>query len=235
MQRAYTMRVRIGFDQRVLLRERRLRSTTLLYREETLVLERTISGKDRRHAVTVALNWLWQHFGHQLGQAQTLVTVDDPYEEVTYSSFFKCRARKYCYLEEVTIVRLLEEARGELARETRLRCLYHPYGSVRRVKRRRKLPVRIAPCFYVDANETYFYRYTMVPQHSKRGRFFRYRKVRLRRLAAHDISGAVAEIKSLNLPALHKSRRDLPEIRWAFARMAIQSGVTNARASSTVQ
>src|SRR3989344_8305009 len=133
MLRAYTMRVRIGFNQRNLLRGRRLQSTTVLYREETLVLERTISGKDRRHAVTIALNWLWGHFGHQLGQAQTLVTVDDPHTEVTYGPFFKCRVRKYCYLDEATIARLLEEARGELMRETRLRCLYHPYGSVRRV------------------------------------------------------------------------------------------------------
>lgn len=87
------MRVRIGFERRYLLNGRTLRNTTVLYRDDTLVLERTIAGKDRRHAVTIALNWLWVHFGHELGQAQTLVTVDDPFEEVRYWTSFKCRVR----------------------------------------------------------------------------------------------------------------------------------------------
>ncbi len=213
MLQPYTMRVKIGFDHRELLRGRTFRGTTMLYRDETLVLERTISGKTRRHAVTLALNWLWKHFGHELGQAQTLVTVDDPFEEVTYGPFFKCRARKYCYLDEETIARLLSETGGELLRETRVGSLRHPFGSVRRVKRRRKLPMRVAPCIYTDANRTFFYRYTEVPQHSKQGRFFRYRKVRLLRLTAHNLFAAIREVKERNLPSLHKSRRVLRGVR----------------------
>ncbi|MDO8594238.1 MAG: hypothetical protein Q7R93_01850 [bacterium] len=213
MLRAYTTRVRIGFTHRGLLHGRAFRGTTTLFREETLVLERTISGKNRRHAVTVALNWLWKHFGHDLGQAQTLVTVDDPHEEVKYGTFFRCRAREYCYLDDKTISRLLAEAQGELVRETRMRSPHHPYGSVRRIKRRRKLLFRVEPCIYTDANNTFFYRYTHVPQHSKRGRFIRYRKVRFKRLEAHDLPSAKKEVERRNLLALHKSRRVLPGVR----------------------
>lgn len=213
MPHSYTMRLRIGFAYYNLLRGKTFTGATILYRDEMLVLERIVSGESRRHAVTTALNWLWEHFGNRLGQAQTLLTVDDPTEEVRYGTFFHCRAREYCYLDDETISRLLEEARGELARETRLRGPHRPYGSVRRVKRRRKLPVRVAPCLYADANNTFFYRYTYVPQHSRNGKFFRYRKVRFLRLAAHDHYSAVMEVKNRNLPSLHKSRRVLPNVR----------------------
>lgn len=173
------------------------------------MLERNISAENRRHAVTVALNWLWVHFGEDLGQAQTLLTVDNPYDEIRYSTSFHCRAREYCYLDDETISHLLKEARGELMRETRSRRPHHPYGSVRRVKRRRKLPFRVAPCIYADANDTFYYRYTYVPQHSKNGRFFRRRKVRLLRLRAHALFAAYKEIKERRLTKLHKSRRHL--------------------------
>lgn len=213
MRRSYTMRVRIGFDHKSVLHGRGWRGVTTLYRDDTLVLERTVPGTNRRAAVTVALNWLWVHLGHQLGQAQTLLTVDNPYEEVKYSTSFHCRAREYCYLDEITVTQLLLEANGELVRETRLRALHHPYGSVRRIKRRRKLPARVAPNVYADANNTFFYRYTHVPQHSKKGKFIRYRKVRFLRLEARGLSSAIKEIKDRDLPALHKSRRILGDIR----------------------
>ena len=185
------MRIRIGFEHQNSLKWRALPKATMLCRDGTLLLERIISGKDRLHAVTFALNLFWKYFGHAFGQAQTRLTIDDPYGEVRYGMLFKCCARRYCYLDEATIARLLEEARGELALETRLRCLHHPYGSVRRVKRRRKLPFRVAPCLYADANGTFYYRYTTVPQCSRGGRFFRYRKVRLLRLLARDFSAAI--------------------------------------------
>ncbi len=213
MRKSYTMRLRVGLADARLLQEKTFIGGTILFRDEMLVFERIVSGENRRHAVTVALNWLWERFGNRLGQAQTLLTVDDPQEEVKYGTSFHCRAREYCYLDDETILRLLEEARGELARETRVRGPHRPYGSVRRVKRRRKLAVRVAPCLYADANNTFFYRYTYVPQHSKNGRFFRYRKVRFHRLTSHDLSSAIVEVKNRNLPALHKSRRVLPGVR----------------------
>ncbi len=226
MRRSYTMRVRIGFAYRSVLQGRTLRDGTILYRNEMFVLERIVSGENRRHAVTIALNWFWVHFGQDLGQAQTLLTIDDPYYEIIYGTFFHCRAREYCYLDDETISHLLEEARGELVRETRLRNSHHPYGSVRRVKRRRKLPFRVAPCVYADANNTFFYRYTYVPQHSRNGKFIRHRKVRFLRLAAHDLLSAIKEVKNRNLPALHKSRRVLPYVRSLSRLQSLWPGCT---------
>lgn len=215
MRRSYIMRIRIGPAFRTILRGRTFRGGTVLYRDGTFVLERNIAAENRRHAVTIALNWLWVHFGEELGQAQTLLTVDNPYDEVRYSASFHCRAREYCYLDDETISRLLKESRGELLRETRVRSPYHPHGSVRRVKRRRKLPFRVAPCVYADANNTFYYRYTYVPQHSRDGRFFRRRKIRLFRLEARTLSAAYKEIQDRRLAELHKSHRRLT-IRDAY-------------------
>lgn len=185
-----------------------LRNLVQLLRGDHFVAERVIAAPNRRTAVRRALQWFSTRFKGSLGPAGRVLTVDDPFHEVTYDQDFDCSDLRNKLLAEEVVDRLLAESNGELIRDNRSTALGHPLGSVRRKKRRVKFKARaIAPCVYQNPCGTIFYRITQQPQVSKSGVLLSKRKTRLVRLKARTLPEALAEIQARNLPGLHHSRR----------------------------
>lgn len=177
---------------------------TIVLREDLFVLTRKIIAPDRGHAVYRAVQYYWMRFNGSLGSAWKILTVNDPYTEVSYKKDICCNDRKNNYLELDVKERVIKESNGILCDGGESGTVNHPARSLRLVKRRRKLPFRVKPHLYKDANGTLFYSVTVQPQ-SK----YRYggsmRKVRLVRLNAKQMHEAVQEIHNRDLLSQHLS------------------------------
>ncbi|HOX56256.1 MAG TPA: hypothetical protein P5205_04170 [Candidatus Paceibacterota bacterium] len=187
---------------------RSLKNLVQVFRDDHFVAERSIRAPNRQAAVRKTLQWFSTRFNGSVGPARQIVTVDDPYHEVTYDENFNCNDLRNKFLPEDVIERLLAQANGELERDTRAAQLGHPLCDVRRTKRRVKFkPTAIAPCIYQNACGTIFYRIIQQPQLSKAGRVVRKRKTQLVRLEAKTLPAAIEEIQARGLPGLHRSPR----------------------------
>jgi hypothetical protein len=185
-----------------------LRNLNQVFREDRFVAERIIHAADRRTAVRKALQWFSTRFAGSVGPACKVLTVDDPFHEVTYDPDFDCSDLRNKLLPEEVLERLIAEANGELVRDTQLTRLGHPLCAVRRRKRRVKFKAKaIAPCVYQNAFGTLFYRITKRSQVSRSGRVLSKRKTRHVRLTARTLPEAVKEIQTRRLLELHQSRR----------------------------
>jgi len=199
--RAYT--VTLKFEN-----YRSLRNLTQVFRENCFVAERVIRATNRRNAVRKALQWFATRFKCSAGSPWELLTVDDPFQEVTYDASFSCGDLRNKFLPKEVLERLIAGSNGELVQDTLSGKLGHPLGDVRRTKRRVKFKARaIAPCVCQNECGTLFYRITERPQSSQSGRLLRKRKTRLIRLAARTLPEAVAEIQARHLLELHQARR----------------------------
>ncbi len=172
----------------------RISSATVLLRDGNFIAEKIIHAENRDLAVYLALQWYWGHLTCQTKPAHKVLTVDDPYSEVSYCPDFSCASRRNNYLTDDVITRVIHESQGILKRDTFSGKSRHPPHNFARVRRRRKLPKWVAPNIYGDDNETLFYRMAICSQISSNGRFIRYRKVRMVRLQAKKIPEALREI-----------------------------------------
>ena len=91
------------------------------------------------------------------------MTVNDPFDEVIYGEGFACNDLANKYLDEDTIERVLLEADGDLARDNSQGSENHPPNSLKRIKRRRKEKIQIAPRLFQSSNGTIYYQRRSLP------------------------------------------------------------------------
>ena len=94
-------------------------------------------GNCRRRGVEKALEWFNKEFKGVLGSAHKVLTVDDPFEEVSYDLDFACNDLAKKYLDQKTIDRVISESGGDLAPEDP-ESESSQHNSLRRIKRRKK-------------------------------------------------------------------------------------------------
>lgn len=182
-------------------------SFSIVLREDSFKVTRRVTARDRQHAVYQAVQYYWSRFDGVLGHAWQVLTVDDPHHEVVYTPDFCCPARKNNYLPQDVKARVIAESNGVLVSGKVDGKAHHPPNSLRRTKRRRKLPFRVKPHVYTDANGTFFYSITTQSQISTSGSktvtVVKKRKVQLIRLNARNIASAESEIRRRNLIGEH--------------------------------
>ena len=109
--------------------------------DRTFIARKSVYGNSRKKAVQKAVQWFWKDFKGVLGPAHKVMTVNDPFDEVNYHDGFACNDLANKYLEEGTIVRVLEEAKGDLARdESEGWKTTHPIASRESEDAERKTP-----------------------------------------------------------------------------------------------
>jgi hypothetical protein len=132
--------------------------------ERTFVAKKSVYGNSRKKAVHKAVQWFWKDFKGVLGPAHKIMTVADPHEEVVYDDSFACNDLGNKYLDDSTIIRLLDESHGELARDESDGSENHPPNSVKRIKRRRKQNVQLTSRLSQSPGGTIYYRMTEMPE-----------------------------------------------------------------------
>jgi hypothetical protein len=124
----------------------------------TFIAKKPIYGNSRRRAVQKAVQWFWKDFKGILGSAHKIMTIDDPYNEVVYHDGFACNDLGNKYLEQGVILKLIEQSNGELAQDDSEGSANHPPNSVKRIKRRRREKVEIAPGVFRTHGGTLYFR-----------------------------------------------------------------------------
>ena len=163
------------------------------------ISKKSIYANCRKKAVHKAVQWYWKEFKGLIGSAHKVMSVNDPYGEVIYDEDFACNFLGHKYLDDVTIEHVLEASDGDLVRDEREGTEHHPPNSVRRVKRRRKQNVALAPRLMQSPGGTIYYRATVTPQVSNGGELVRRRKVCNVKLASKSLEKALREVKRRGL------------------------------------
>ncbi|MCR4311000.1 MAG: hypothetical protein NUV54_00290 [Candidatus Taylorbacteria bacterium] len=160
----------------------------------------TIQAPDRKIAVKNTLLWFWKEYKGGLGPAINILTVNDPYNEVSFSETFVCSDKGNNYLDEETIIRVITESGGVLERDTKPGRKNHPRRSLKLKKRRRKFLKRIAPNIYESPSSgNLYYRMMLAPQTSKNGEVRARRVVKNEPLEARTLPNAIEEIRTRHL------------------------------------
>lgn len=158
--------------------------------------EKVFYALSRKKAVDKCCQWYWKELKGAWGQAHAILTVSDHCGEVRYGDDFSCADKTNRYLDEDTIVRLLEESNGELARVESTGERHHPTNSVKRTKRRRTSLRQVADNVYQHPNtKVMYYARTTVPQKTKDGKVLRKRKRENVKLASKELGKALKEIE----------------------------------------
>jgi len=196
----YTITLNIDYEEyfRLIYENKYLLEARLGPRRK-FVARKSIYANCRRKAVKKAVQWFWKDFKGLLGGAHKVMTVDDPYGEVVYDADFACNYLGNKYLDDATIGDLIETSDGELVRDEREGSQHHPPNSVKRIKRRRKQNMVIAPRLTQSPAGTIYYRMTEIPQVSKSGKIIRHRKVKNVKLASKTLEKAIREIERRKL------------------------------------
>ena len=158
------------------------------------IAKKSIYDNCRKKAVHKAVQWYWKEFKGLIGSAHQVMEVNDPYGEVVYDEDFACNDLGNKYLDEATIEHIIESSDGALARDEREGTEHHPPNSLRRIKRRRKQNVLLAPRILQSPGGTIYYRMTESSQISKQGKVINRRKVRNVKLASKSLKKAIREI-----------------------------------------
>ena len=116
-------------------------------------------GNCRRRGVEKALEWFNKEFKGVLGSAHKVLTVDDPFEEVSYDLDFACNDLGNKYLDQKTIDRVISESGGDLAPESP-ESERSQHNSLRRIKRRKKENVQLTSRLSQSPSGTIYYRMT---------------------------------------------------------------------------
>ena len=181
-----------------------------IHQNGTFLERLRIIATERGKAIRKAQLHFWYTYHGRLGTSDQALVVNDPCYEVNYSDKFSCIDKKNLLLPEEVIVRLLQQARGELTRDTRVKRPHSPRGSVRRLKRRRDFGKFIAPAVRQMKNGKLYYRINTQSQVVRAGRRYHKRKYRDIPLVAQTLVDAVGEIKArklLKLNSLTRKRR----------------------------
>ena len=126
--------------------------------DRTFIAKKPIYGNSRKKAVQKAVQWFWKDFKGTLGSAHKIMTINDPFDEVVYDNSFACNDLGNKYLEESVIESLIDQSNGDLSRDDSEGSANHPPNSVRRIKRRRKRTIEIAPKFFQTTGGTIYYK-----------------------------------------------------------------------------
>ena len=116
-------------------------------------------GNCRRRGVEKALEWFNKEFKGVLGSAHKVLTVDDPFEEVSYDLDFACNDLGNKYLDQKTIDRVISESGGDLVPEDP-ESESSQHNSLRRIKRRKKENVQLTSRLSQSPSGTIYYRMT---------------------------------------------------------------------------
>ena len=195
LSRPYILTLRISYDNyRNLLQRAQLLPNARL-NGKFLYFRKIIRAGDRREAVRKTVQWFWKQFKGSIGHAHEVITINDPYEEVYYSSTFSCADPANKYLDEDTITKVIQSSKGKLTRDNRTGTPHHPPNPVKRVKRRRKYQKTVAPLISISSSGAYYFRLTLRPQISKNGKIIQKRKIKNVRLHAQSLKDAKLEIQ----------------------------------------
>ena len=163
-----------------------------------------IYGNSRRRAVQKAVEWYTKEIKGVLGQAHNVMTVNDPFGEVSYDDNFACNDSGNKYLDDKTIERIIQEAEGDLIREDSntgaTQC-----NSLRRVKRRKKQFTQLTSRLTQSPSGTIYYRMTE-PAASKGGRM----KSKTVKLSSKSLTKALREVSRRGLDKFEKYAEDRP-------------------------
>ena len=160
------------------------------------VFKKSFTAFTRKKAVDKVCQWYWKELKGLWGQAHTILTVSDDYQEVYYSDNFSCADKGNRYLDESTILLLLKDSNGELLREESVGEKHHPTNSVKRAKRRRIYLQQVADNIYQHPNtKVMYYAQTVVPQKTKNGKVVQKRKRENFKLVAKSLDKAYKEIE----------------------------------------
>lgn len=167
-----------------------------LSQDRKFIYKKAFRDYTRKKAVNKACQWYWKELKGIWGQAHVIMTVSDNYSEVKYSENFSCADKANRYLDESTILLLLNAANGELKREESVGDRHHPTNSVKRTKRRRIYLQQIAENIYQHPNtKVIYYAQTVVSQKTADGKVTRKRKRENFKLASKDLDKAYKEIE----------------------------------------
>ena len=162
--------------------------------DRIFVAKKAMYGNSRKKAVQKAVQWFWKDFKGVLGPANKIMTINDPFNEVVYHEDFACNDLNNKYLDDQTIVRVIEQADGDLARDDSEGSANHPSNSLKRLKRRRKENKEIAPRLFQSPNGLLFYKAT----EPKAGKLAR-SKTRLVKLSSKNLDKAMREVSRRGL------------------------------------
>lgn len=165
-----------------------------------------LEAENRERAVYKTEQWFWGKYDGRLGSASNVMTISDPYGEVSYDETFKCSQRKNRLLPESVIEKLVAASRGELVRNERLGASPGPITSVRRLKRRRDFGKFPIPLVRQMKNGRLYYRVIVRPQITRNGRRIRKRKYHDVPLHSTSLQSAVTEVKKRRLLQEHLKR-----------------------------
>ena len=135
-----------------------------------------------------------------MGSAHKIMTVNDPHEEVVYDDDFACNDIGNKYLDEPTILRLLEEANGDLARDDSEGSERHPPNSVKRTRRRRKSNKQLTTRLSQSPGGTIYYKMTEIPEKTKSAR----PKMKMIKLSSKSLEKAIREVERRGLNKFEK-------------------------------
>jgi hypothetical protein len=116
-------------------------------------------GNCRRRGVEKAIEWFNKEFKGVLGSAHKVLTVDDPFEEVSYDDQFACNDLGNKYLDQKTIERVISESDGDLVAEDP-ESESSQHNSLRRIKRRKKENTQLTSRLSQTPSGTIYYRMT---------------------------------------------------------------------------
>ena len=166
----------------------------------TFIATKAFYGNSRKKAVQQAVQWFWKDFKGVLGSAHKIMTVNDPHEEVVYDDNFACNDIGNKYLDEPTILRLLEEANGDLARDDSEGSEKHPPNSVKRTRRRRKSNKQLTTRLSQSPGGTIYYKMTEIPEKTKSAR----PKMKMIKLSSKSLEKAIREVERRGLNKFEK-------------------------------
>jgi hypothetical protein len=166
--------------------------------ERCFIAKVPMYGNCRRRAVEKAVEWFSKDFKGVLGQAQKVMTVGDPFGEVTYDDEFACNDLGNKYLDEDTIDRVISESGGDLDREDP-QSDNNQYNSLRRVRRRRKENVQLTSRLTQTPSGSIYYR--MTEPVGKKGSRMKSKRVKL---SSKSLEKALREVSRRGLDKFEK-------------------------------
>ena len=185
--------------------------------DRMFIARKAIYGNNRRKAVQKAVQWFWKDFKGVLGPAHKVMTINDPFEEVAYDEGFACNDLANKYLDGDTTERLLAQADGDLACDDSTGSENHPPNSVKRIKRRRKENILLAPRLFQTPGGTIYYKMTE-PAIGKGCRA----KTKTVRLSSKSLEKALKEVDRRGLNKFEKFG-EMNKLKKANTRLAKQA------------
>lgn len=116
-----------------------------------------IYANNRRKAVQKSVEWFNKELRAVLINADKVMTVEDPFKEVSYDEGFTCSDPRNKFLDDDTIERILSEAGGDLVRESP-DSLNTQHNCFRRVKRRKKENIQLTKRLTQTPGGTIYYK-----------------------------------------------------------------------------